>query len=154
RLPVDLRPLVRMNATDVRTSRLNADAWDLTGATVVALGGMWPPDEPGGKLYALLSGLYALCAGATVLLVLIASMFASMFGTTVSMNTILGALCFVGNAVLLLRLPVHQWVRTLTRQRALTLSAVLHLLAFAVLVAKETTIDGVMIFVFGLVPAV
>lgn len=48
-LPSDLQSLVRMNATDVRASRLNADVWDLTGATMSALGERWPPDEPGGK---------------------------------------------------------------------------------------------------------
>jgi hypothetical protein len=42
-LPSDLQSLVRMNATDVRASRLNADVWDLTGATMSALGERWPP---------------------------------------------------------------------------------------------------------------
>jgi hypothetical protein len=50
-LPVDLRPLTRMNAVEVRGSRLDADVWDFTGATITAPGGKWPPDEPGGKTY-------------------------------------------------------------------------------------------------------
>lgn len=148
-LPDDLRPLVRMNAVDVRTSRLDADVWALTGSTIVALGGKWPPDEPGGKTYAILAGIYALFAGAVVLFVMIGSMFTSEIG----MPTVLGTLIFVLNSVLLLRLPIHQWVRTLTRQRALTIGSVIHLIGFAVMSAGATDVDGVMIFVFGIVPA-
>jgi hypothetical protein len=48
-LPEDLRPLTRMNAVDARGSRLDAYVWGLTGATITALGGKWPPDEPGGE---------------------------------------------------------------------------------------------------------
>jgi hypothetical protein len=138
-----------MNAAEVRTSRLNADVWDLTGATITALGGKWPPDEPGGKIYAALCALYALFAGAAVLFV----MLASMFMDEVAMATVVGTLLFVLNAVVLLRLPVHYWVRTLTRRRALMLAAIVHVAAFAVLSAGATDIDGVMVFVFGIVPA-
>jgi len=148
-LPEDLRPLVRMNATDVRSSRLNADVWDLTGSTIGALGGKWPPDEPGGKIYAVITSIYALFAGAVVLFV----MLASLFMTEVAMSTLLGALLFVLNSVLLLRLPVHHWVRTLTRQRALTIGSIIHLVAFAVMSAGATGVDGVIVFVFGIVPA-
>ncbi len=148
-LPEDLRPLVRMNAVDVRTSRLNADVWDLTGSIITALGGKWPPDEPGGKLYAVLSSMYAFFAGAVALFVMIASMFMQEIGTP----TVLGTLVFVLNAVLLLRLPVHYWVRTLTRKRALTIAAIIHLVGFAVMSAGASDVDGVMIFVFGIVPA-
>ena len=148
-LPEDLRPLVRMNASDVRTSRLNADVWDLTGSTIVALGGKWPPDEPGGKIYAVFAGIYALYAGAVVLFV----MMGSLFMTRVGIPTVLGALVFVLNAVVVLRLPIHQCVRTLTRQRALTIGAVVHLIGFAVMSAGATEVDGVMVFVFGIVPA-
>jgi hypothetical protein len=148
-LPEDLRPLVRMNATDVRSSRLNADVWDLTGSTIGALGGKWPPDEPGGKIYAVITSIYALFAGAVVLFV----MLASLFMTEVAMSTLLGALLFVLNSVLLLRLPVHHWIRTLTRQRALTIGSIVHLVAFAVMSAGATGVDGVVVFVFGIVPA-
>jgi hypothetical protein len=148
-LPEDLRPLVRMNATDVRSSRLNADVWDLTGSTIGALGGKWPPDEPGGKIYAVITSIYALFAGAVVLFV----MLASLFMTEVAMSTLLGALLFVLNSVLLLRLPVHHWIRTLTRQRALTIGSIVHLVAFAVMSVGATGVDGVIVFVFGIVPA-
>jgi hypothetical protein len=148
-LPEDLRPLVRMNAVDVRASRLNADVWDLTGSTMVALGGKWPPDEPGGKIYAVLAGIYALFAGATVLFVMIASMLSPEVGAA----AFLGALFFVLNAILLLRLPIHHWVRTLTRQRALIIGAVLHLVGFGVMSVGASGVDGVILFVFGIVPA-
>ena len=97
----------------------------------------------------MLAGIYALFAGAVVLFVIIASMFM----TEVGMPTVLGALFFVLNSVVLLRLPIHQWVRTLTRQRALTIGAVIHLIGFAVMSAGATDVDGVMVFVFGIVPA-
>jgi TIR domain len=148
-LPEDLRPLVRMNAVDVRTSRPNADVWDLTGSTIAALGGKWPPDEPGGKIYAVLASIYALFAGAAILFIMIASMFMPELGTA----TVLGALVFVLNAVVLLRLPIHHWVRTLTRKRALTIAAILHLVGFVIMSAGATDVDGVVIFVFGIVPA-
>jgi hypothetical protein len=53
-LPEGLHPLTRSNAVDLRGSRLDADVWDLTGSTIAALGGKWPPDEPGGKIYSVL----------------------------------------------------------------------------------------------------
>jgi len=148
-LPEELRPLARMNAVDVRTSRLNADVWDLTGSTITALGGKWPPDEPGGKIYAVLSSIYALFAGAVVLFV----MLGSMLMTEVGIPTVLGSLLFVLNAVVLLRLPIHHWVRTLTRNRALKIAATVHVVAFAVMSAGASGVDGVMVFVFGIVPA-
>ena len=40
-----------MNVVDVRGSRLDADVWDPTGATIKALDEKWPPDEPGEKIY-------------------------------------------------------------------------------------------------------
>jgi hypothetical protein len=138
-----------MNAVDVRTSRLNADVWDLTGSTVVARRGKWPPDEPGGKIYAILTSIYALFAGAVVLFVLIAGMFL----TKVTFPTVVGTLCFVFNAILLLRLPIHYWVRTLTRQRALQIGAVMHVIGFAIMSVGASGVDEVMVFVFGIVPA-
>jgi len=63
-LSEELRPLTRLNAVDVRTSRLNADVWDLTGSVMKALGETWPPAEPGAAIYAAVSSLYAFLAGA------------------------------------------------------------------------------------------
>jgi hypothetical protein len=148
-LPQDLRPLVRMNAVDVRGSRLNSDVWDLTGSTVTALGEKWPPDEPGGKIYAVVAGLYALFAGAAVLFVMLASMFMQSLGAT----TIIGVLAFALNAMILLRLPIHAWVRTLSRQRALQIGAAVHLIGFLILAAGASDLEGVVIFLFGIVPA-
>ena len=148
-LPEDLRPLTRMNAVDVRGSRLDADVWDLAGATITALGGKWPPDEPGGKIYSVLAGLYALFAGAVVLLV----MFGAMFMPEISASTVLGTAVFVLNAVLLLRLPIHAWVRTLSRQKALKIGALVHLLGFGIMGIASTDTEGVMVIFFGIVPA-
>lgn len=148
-LPEELRPLVRMNAVEVRTSHLNADVYDLTGSTMTALGRKWPPDEPGGKIYAVVSGIYALFAGAFVLFVMVASMFVSELG----IPAILATVVFVANAVILLRLPIHHWVRTLTRHRALVVCSVGHLLGFTILSVGSSDIDGVMIVVFGILPA-
>ena len=44
-------------------------------------------------------------------------------------------------------------LRALTRQRALTIGAAIHLIGFAVMSTGATEVDGVMIFVFGIVPA-
>jgi hypothetical protein len=148
-LPEDLRPLTRMNAVDVRGSRLDADVWDLTGVTITALGGKWPPDEPGGKIYSVLAGLYALFAGAVVLLV----MFGAMFTPEVSLPAVLGTVVFVLNASLLLRLPIHAWVRTLSRQKALKIGSLVHLLAFGITGIASTDAEGVIVIFFGIVPA-
>ncbi|MEO6594318.1 MAG: toll/interleukin-1 receptor domain-containing protein [Planctomycetota bacterium] len=149
-LPVELRPLARINGIEVRTSRLNADVWDLTGTTIIALGGKWPPDEPGGKIYAILSAIYALFAGGMIIFVMIGSMFMS----EVASATIFGTLLFVLNAVLLLRLPVHHWVRTLSRERALKTAAVGHLVAFTVMAAGSSDLEGGMVLLLGIIPAV
>jgi TIR domain len=148
-LPQDLRPLVRMNAVDVRGSRLNSDVWDLTGSTVTALGEKWPPDEPGGKIYAVVAGLYALFAGASILFVMLASMFMQSLGAA----TIIGVLIFALNAMILLRLPIHSSVRTLSRQRALQVGAAVHLIGFFILAAGASDLEGVVIFLFGIVPS-
>jgi hypothetical protein len=148
-LPEDLRPLTRMNAVDLRGSRLNADVWDLTGSTITALGGKWPPDEPGGKIYSVLAGIYALFAGAVVLLVT----FGAMFMPEVSIPTVLGTVVFVLNAVLLLRLPVHSWVRTISRHKALKIGSLVHLLGFVVMGVGSTDMEGAMVIFFGIVPA-
>jgi hypothetical protein len=138
-----------MNAVDLRGSRLNADVWDLTGSTITALGGKWPPDEPGGKIYSVLAGIYALFAGAVALLVSLGAMFMP----EVSIPTVLGTVVFVLNAVLLLRLPVHSWVRMISRHQALKIGSVVHLLGFLVMGIGSTDVEGVMVIFFGIVPA-
>jgi hypothetical protein len=143
------RMLARMNAVDVRTSRLNADVFDLVGSTLTGLGEKWPPDEPGGKIYAVLAGLYALFAGAAILFVMLASMFMPSLGAA----TVVGVAVFALTAAVLLRLPIHSWVRTLSRQRALQIGALGHLAGFLILAAGASDIDGVMVFLFGIVPA-
>ena len=148
-LPEDLRPLTRMNAVDLRGSRLNADVWDLTGSTITALGGKWPPDEPGGKIYSVLAGIYALFAGAVVLLVT----FGAMFMPEVSIPTVLGTVVFVLNAVLLLRLPIHSWVRTISRHKALKIGSLVHLIGFALMGIGSTDVEGAMVIFIGIVPA-
>jgi hypothetical protein len=148
-LAEELRPLVRLNAIDVRTSRLNADVWDLTGSVMKALGETWPPAEPGAAIYAVVSGTYAFFAGAALLFVLIASLFMD----SINAATALGIGLFLMNAIVVLRLSIHPRIRNLTRQQSLRLGAVLHLVAFGVLMIGATDVDGVMVFVFGLVPA-
>jgi hypothetical protein len=71
----------------------------------------------------------------------------------VALATMIGVLLFILNALVILRLPIHRRVRTLTRQQALKIGAILHLVAFSVMSAGATGIDGVMIFVFGIIPA-
>ncbi len=97
----------------------------------------------------MIAGLYALFAGAVVLLV----MFGAMFVPEISVSTVLGAAVFVLNAVLLLRLPVHAWVRTLSRQKALKIGALVHLLGFGIMEIASTDTEGVMVVFFGIVPA-
>ena len=80
-------------------------------------------------------------------------MLASMFMEQVALATMIGVLLFILNALVILRLPIHPRVRTLTRQQALKIGALLHLVAFGVMSAGATGIDGVMIFVFGIIPA-
>ncbi|MFL6802758.1 MAG: toll/interleukin-1 receptor domain-containing protein [Xanthobacteraceae bacterium] len=147
-LPEELRSLVRLQAVDLRTSRLDADVWDLVGAVMRALGETWPPAAPGGPIYAISSGIYAFFAGASLLFLLIASMF-----TETSAAAVLGIGGFVLNAVVILRLPILAKIHNLTRQGALRIGAGLHLAAFSALMMGDGSADGVIVFVFGLVPA-
>jgi hypothetical protein len=147
-LPEELRPLVRLQAVDLRTSRLDADVWDLVGAVMRTLGETWPPAAPGGPIYGITSGIYAFFAGASLLFLLIASLFNEM-----SAAAVLGIGLFVLNAVVILRLPIHAKIHNLTRQRALRIGAGLHLAAFSVLMLGDGSADGAIVFVFGLVPA-
>jgi hypothetical protein len=148
-LSEELRPLTRLNAVDVRTSRLNADVWDLTGSVMKALGETWPPAEPGAAIYAAVSSLYAFLAGAGLLLVLIASMFVE----GVHAGTIFGTALFLMNALVVLRVSIHPRIRDLTRQQALRIGAVLHLVAFGVMTFGASDVDAVMVIVFGVIPA-
>jgi TIR domain len=147
-LPEALRPLVRLQAIELRASRLDADIWDLVGAVMCALGETWPPAAPGGPVYAITSGIYAFFAGASLVFLLIASLFNEM-----SAAAVLGIGLFVLNAVVILRLPIHPKIQNLTRQGALRIGAGLHLAAFGALMMGDGSADGAVVFVFGLVPA-
>jgi hypothetical protein len=148
-LSEELRPLTRLNAVDVRTSRLNADLWDLSGSVMKALGETWPPAEPGAAIYAAVSSLYAFMAGAGLLFVLIGSMFVER----VHAGTIFGTALFLVNALVVLRVSIHPRLRDLTRQQALRIGAVLHLVAFGVMTSGASDVDTVMVIVFGVIPA-
>jgi hypothetical protein len=148
-LAEELRPLTRLNAVDVRTSRLNPDVWDLSGAVMKALGETWPPPEPGAAIYAAVSSLYAFLAGAALLLALIGSMFVE----SVHAGTIFGAALLLVNALVVLRAPIHPRIRDLTRQQALRIGAVLHLVAFGVMTSGASDVDAVVVIVFGAIPA-
>ena len=106
-LSEELRPLTRLNAVDVRTSRFDADVWDLSGSVMKALGETWPPAEPGAAIYAAVSSLYAFLAGAGLLLVLIGSMFEE----SVHAGTIVGTALFLVNAFVVLRVSIYPYPR-------------------------------------------
>jgi len=147
-LPEELRPLLRLQAVELRGTRLGADVWDLIGTSMSALGETWPPAAPGGPIYAIASGTYALFAGASVLLLGFASMF-----TDLSAAGMVGIGLFALNAVVILRLPIHARIHNLTRHGALRIGAGLHLAGFCALVQGDGGIDAVGVIVFGLVPA-
>jgi TIR domain len=138
-LSEELRPL----------TRLNADVWDLTGSVMKALGETWPPAEPGAAIYAAVSSGYAFLAGAGLLFVLIAGMFVE----SVHAGTIFGTALFLVNALVVLRVSIHPRIRDLTRQQALRIGAVLHLVAFGVMTFGTSDVDAVMVIMFGLIPA-
>jgi len=147
-LSEELRPLTRLNAVDVRTSRLNADVWDLTGSVMKALGETWPPAEPGAAIYATVSSLYAFLAGIGLLLMLIGSVFGTMDAAI-----LLGIALIVVNALVVLRASVHPRIRDLTRQQALRIGAVLHLVAFGVMFGAGDGDTAMVIIMFGVIPA-
>jgi len=148
-LPADLRPLLRLNALDVRATRLDADARDLVAATVRAAGGTWPPPEPGARLHAAIGGAYALFAGGALLL----SMLASLFVDSLPDATLIGLLGMVAAAVVVLRLPLHPRLQALSREQALKAAAVLHAAAALALVAGSGDVEGGAVFLLGVVPA-
>lgn len=147
-LPEDIRSITRVNALEVRSSRLSADVWNLTGNALAAIGGKWPPDEPGSKIYSLLSIMYAIFAGGVATLAMFGSMFIS-----IPLSTVAGELLFVVNAVIMLRLPFLQSIRLLSRQSALRIGAVLHVVAFVVTFVGSDDLDFALVFMFCLMPA-
>ena len=149
-LPADLQALRRLNAMEVRTTRLDADVRDLVGATVQAVGGTWPPVEPGARLHAAVGGIYALFAGGAMLL----AMLASIFMDDMPGQTLLGLFGVLAAAAVALRLPLHARLRALTREHALKAAAFLHVAAF-VLMANGSSgdTDAGAVFLLGIVPA-
>lgn len=149
-LPEDLHLLPRMNAVDVRNSRMNTDVTDLIATAMTALGETWPPPEPGGRTYAALSAIYAFCVGAGVLLIMLAGMFTNEIPT----HVIVALGVFMLAAAVMLRLPFHASVRTLSRQRALRTGMLVHLAAVVTLAVFEKASDGLSTVIFlGLIPA-
>ena len=88
-------------------------------------------------------------AGAGLLFVLIGSMFVER----VRAGTIFGTALFLVNALVVLRVSIHPRLRDLTRQQALRIGAVLHLVAFGVMTSGASDVDTVMVIVFGVIPA-
>ena len=149
-LPADLHALRRLNAMEVRTTRLDADVRDLVGATVQAVGGTWPPVEPGAKLHAAVGGIYALFAGGALLL----AMLASLFMDNMPGETLLGLFGMLAAAAVALRLPLHARLRALTREQALKAAAALHMAAFMVMSSGASgDTDAGSVFLLGIVPA-
>jgi hypothetical protein len=149
-LPDDLQGLRLLNSMEVRTTRLDADVRDLVGATVQAVGGTWPPVEPGARLHAAVGGLYTLFAGGALVLGLLASAFVD----EVSDHTFTGLLGLMLAAAVALRLPLHNKLRALSREQALKWAAGLHLGAFVMLAAGSNgETDAAAVIFLGLLPA-
>ena len=149
-LPADLQALRRLNAMEVRTTRLDADVRDLVGATVQAVGGTWPPVEPGAKLHAAVGGIYALFAGGALLL----AMLASLFMDDMPGQTLMGLFGMLAAAAVALRLPLHARLRALTREQALKAAAFLHVAAFVLMASGSSgDTDAGAVFLLGVVPA-
>jgi hypothetical protein len=147
-LPPDLRPLARLNALEVRTTRLEADLRDLQAATMRALGMHWPPAKPGSAIYGALSALYAFFGGAVLLLVGLASFFTSIPTATLAAVTL-----FLLNGMLLLRAPIHPAIRALRRDQAMRIGATVHLIAFMIMAMGASETEGGFLVIFGLMPA-
>lgn len=148
-LPADLLPLTRLNAVDLRSSRLDADVRDLVGTAVRAVGGTWPPLEPGSRLSAIVGGAYALFAGGAVVI----AMLGSLFVDQLSDATLIGLCGLVAAAAVALRLPLHACLRSLPRARAFRVAAVVHAAAFIVLATGSSDLEAGLVFFFGVVPA-
>jgi len=148
-LPEDIRAITRINAMDVRSSRLAADTRDLTGQVMQATGRKWPPDEPGGKIYAAAAGIYAFFAGAACLFVMLASMFMESVPTV----TLIGLALIALAATVILRLPLHSSIRTMSRKQSLRVGAILHIAAIIIMASQDSSIDAVAYIVFGFGPA-
>lgn len=149
-LPEDLHLLPRLNAMDVRNSRMNADVSDLIATAMTSLGETWPPKQPGSTTYTALSGVYAFSTGLGMLLLLIRS----SFGNEIEIHSILSLALFTLATVVMLRLPFHSLLPSLSRQRALRIGAVIHLMAVITYALFENGSDSISSFIFaGLIPA-
>lgn len=128
-LPEELRGLARLNAVDVRSTRVDADTWDLVGTTVQALGGKWPPDEGGGMTYTIAASLWAMYAGAMATFFVfgffLAPLFKVIFGASAEDEPWewLNVVTVVVPAIVILRLPIHARLRTMGRAQALKTGA-------------------------------
>jgi len=76
-----------------------------------------------------------------------------MFVGSVHAGTIFGTALFLVNALVVLRVSIHPRLRDLTRQQALRIGAVLHLVAFGVMTFGASDVDAVVVIVLGLTPA-
>jgi hypothetical protein len=146
-LPMELKPLARMHATELRPIRANVDMNDLVGRAIVASGGKWPPDERGDGVYALLAALYAAIAGIAALFLMIGG----LSSTPARTGSALGGAILAFNVLVLLRLPVHRSIRALSRHDALRGGALLHLLGVTVVSMAVSDWSG--LFPAGILPA-
>jgi len=148
-LPSELRGLLQLQAFELRSSRLDADAWDLAGQVVVAAGGSWPPPERGAGLHGVLSALYTVYVG----LVLMVLMVAAIFADRIPVPQWLGIVLLVTAVALVLRLPLFDALARLSRAAALEYAAFAHAAGFALLVYGEGKGDPVLMTIFGVFPA-
>lgn len=149
-LPADLQALHRLQAFALRLSRLDADAWDLAGVVTRSLGGTWPPPEPGERVHALLAGAYAAFAGTMLLILLVVAGFVDKapWFDLVSMAGLAAAI------VIVLRLPLNDALRRLTRAQSLEYAAAVHLACSGLMYLKSPGGDLVGTLLFGVLPAV
>lgn len=148
-LPADLHPLVQLQTFDLRSARLNADAWDLAGHVVPAAGGIWPPPERGAQVHGLLSALYSVYVGLVLMVLMVGAIFTAKTPGPVK----LGIALLVAAVVLVLRLPLVEDLRRLPRAEALEYAAGAQLAAFGLLVYGEGKGDIVLMLIFGVFPA-
>ena len=147
-LPSDLQSLVRMNATDVRASRLNADVWDLTGATMSALGERWPPRRAGRKdLCGTRRDLCLFCGRSFI--VCRYPEHLHKHRPTHSIGYIcVSDKCFGAVKITHSLVGTHADASTGAADRSRG-----HFVGFTIMSAGASDVDGVMIFVFGVTPA-
>jgi hypothetical protein len=148
-LPADLQALHRLQAFALRLTRLDADAWDLAGVVTRSFGGTWPPPEPGERVHALLAGVYAAFAGTMLLILLVAAAFVDKapWFDRLSMAGLAAAI------VIVLRLPLCDALRQLTRAQALEYAAAVHLACSGLMYLRSPGADIVGALIFGVLPA-